>query len=282
MSRAKKKPTDTTAAVALKTELVAVLNGASPLFGTDELDDADRKLVRRWADEWTCAEYASLWATIEGAARKRSGWRTDTGTIFRDLIFRTVIAWQFAKAAESGDDPIDRQIQTRRKYLLHLAEATDALAKYHRDNAEYPTQLNTEELLMPLLKEAKITLRRPEINANSPPPVYAFTLYPHLVVGLYERQAEILRRSIGTEPISTMVISRKREHRVLKAFLHTISHHIEDLCGTQANGKPHREIIATLANICFPKETVDNEVVPQMLEDRLDRGTKGRTGKDRR
>jgi hypothetical protein len=276
MSRARKKATDTTAAAALKAELVAVLNGTSPIVGTDEWDDGDRQLLTRWAADWTGAEYASAWATIEAIARKPSGWRADTGAIFQDLIFRTVIAWKFAKVVESGDDPVERQIKTRRQHLLKLANAADALAEYYRDHPEDPS--NTEGLLGPLLKGAGIRLLRPTIETNSPPPVYEFTLSSHLMFGLYERQAEMFRRRVGNERIGTMVISRKSERRVLKAFLHSITQHIEDLCGTQANGKPHREIIATLANICFPEETVDKEVVRQMLEDRLDRHTKGSAG----
>jgi hypothetical protein len=278
MPRPGKKPTDTTAAVALRAELVVVLNGTSPNVGADEWDDAARKLLRRWADEWTGAEYASVWATIEAAARKLRGWRVDTRAIFQDLIFCTVIAYQFSKAVEFGEDPVERQIKARREDLLELANAADALAKYHRDYAEDPP--NTEGLLSPLLKGAGIRLLRPEIKANSSPPVYAFTLGAHLVVEFYERQAEILRRRVGKGRISGMVISHKRERRILKAFLHSIAQHMEDLCGTQANGKPHREIIATLANICFPEETVDTEVVRQMLEDRLDRRTKARLGRD--
>ena len=117
---------------------------------------------------------------------------------------------------------------------------------------------------------------------NSPPPVYAFRVFQHLIPELYERQipelyerqAEMLRRRARWgEPVSTTVISRKIERRVLKAFQHRITEYLGSLCGTQADGKPHREIIAMLANICFPDQTVDRDDVRKMLTDRRARGS---------
>lgn len=115
---------------------------------------------------------------------------------------------------------------------------------------------------------------RPVSEPNSPPPVYAFRVFQHLIPELYERQAEMLwRRARWGEPVSTTVISRKIERRVLKAFLHRITEYLGSLCGTQADGKPHREIIAMLANICFPDQTVDRDDVRKMLTDRRAEGS---------
>jgi hypothetical protein len=251
----------------LKAELLAVLKGSGQLARNVEWNDTDRALLKRWADDWTDnPEFASLWGTIEASARKLGGWRTTAGVIFQELIWYTVTAWQTAKVVESGDDPFFQERQTRRKYLLRLAKAADALAEYYRNNAQY--QLNPEELLMPLLKGAEIRLLRPITTTTSPPPVYSLAVSQHLIPELYERQAEILRRRAGREPVSTTVISRKSERRVLKAFLHRISEYLGELCGTQANGLPHRKIIAMLANICFPDETVVEEDVRKMLTDR--------------
>jgi len=127
---------------------------------------------------------------------------------------------------------------------------------------------------MPLLKGVEIRLVRPEIKTTSPPPVYSFQVFQHLIAELYERQAEMLRcRARWGEPVSTTVVSRKTERRVLKAFLHRITEHLSALCGTQADGLPHRKIIAMLANICFPDEAVVDEDVRTMLTDRRARGS---------
>jgi hypothetical protein len=251
----------------LKTGLLAVLRGSGQLAENVEWDDAAHALLRRWADDWTDdSEYASLWQTIEADARKLNG-RLTTASIFQDLIWYTVTARQIANGVESGDNPIERERQKRREYLLDLAHAADALAKYYRGDAEY-LLYDANELLMPVLQGAEIRLVRPEITPNSPPPVYAFRVFQHLISDLHARQAEMLRRQAGWEPVSTTVISHKRERRVLKAFLHEITKSLGALCGTQADGLPHRQVIAMLANVCFPGEDVDSEDVRKMLTDR--------------
>jgi hypothetical protein len=252
--------------------LLDVLKGNGELAQNFEWDDADRALIRRWADDCTDnPEFASLLETIESDARKLSR-RATTVLIFQDLIWYTVTAWQTAKGVKSGNDLIELERQRRRKDLLNLADAADALAKYYRDNAEY--LLGAEKLLMPLLKGVEIRLVRPEIKTTSPPPVYSFQVFQHLIPELYERQAEMLRgRARWGEPVSTTVVSRKAERRVLKAFLHRITEHLSALCGTQADGLPHRKIIAMLANICFPCDAVVDEDVRTMLTDRRARGS---------
>jgi hypothetical protein len=84
---------------------------------------------------------------------------------------------------------------------------------------------------------------------------------------LHERQAKIFRRA-DREMFGTTKVSHKGEHRERLAFVHTITKSLGELCGTNPNGKPHRKIIAMLANICFPDEPVDDEGVRKMLEDR--------------
>ena len=263
---------------ALKTELLALLKGSGRLARVREklddddgafprrLDDDDRALLKRWVNDWTQPEHEVLWQEIEAGARKLGNQLT-TAEIFRDLIWYTITAWQIAKGVESGDDPIERQRQKRREYLLDLADKVDALAKYYRGKAEYLLH-DANELLMPVLKGAEIRLVRPEITPNSPPPVYAFRVFQHLISDLYQRQAERLRRQAGWEPVSTTVISHKSERRVLKAFVHKITEFLGDRCGTQADGLPHRQVIAMLANVCFPSEDVDSEDVRKMLTDR--------------
>jgi hypothetical protein len=78
----------------------------------------------------------------------------------------------------------------------------------------------------------------------------------------------MLRRQAGWEPVSTTVISRKSERRVLKAFLHKITASLGELCGTEADGHPHREVIAMLENISFPDENVTSEDVYTLLTGR--------------
>jgi hypothetical protein len=259
---------------ALKTELLALLKGSGRFARVWEelddddtfprrLDDDDRALLKRWVNDWTQPEHEVLWQEIEAGARKLGNQLT-AADIFLDLIWYTVTAWQIAKGVESGDDPIDRQRQKRREYLLDLADKADALAKYYRGKAEYLLH-DANELLMPVLKGAEIRLVRPEITPNSAPPVYSFRVFQHLIRELHERQAEMLRRQAGWEPVSTTVISRKSERRVLKAFLHTITNSLNDLCGTHADGSPHREVIAVLANISFPDENVTSEDVCTLL-----------------
>jgi hypothetical protein len=258
---------------ALKNELLAVLKGSGQLAQHVEWNHADRALLKRWADDWIDnPEYASLWGIIEADARKLGGWRTNAG-IFQELIWYTVTAWQIAKGVESGNDPIERERQKRREDLLDLANAADALAKYYRDNAEFPLLLGAQELLMPLLKGVEIRLLRPVSEPNSPPPVYSFRVFQHLVPELYERQAEMLRRRAGWGSVSTTVISNKSERRVLKAFVHKITESLGELCGTQSDGKPHRRIIAMLANICFFPDETDDENVRTMLTDRRAKGS---------
>ena len=250
----------------LKLRLLAVLNGTGEL----ELDDAGRALLRRWVDDWADdSEHASLWKIIEADARKH-GLQSTTVLIFQDLISYTVTAWQIAKAAESGDDPIQQEREKRQEELLELSRGADALAKYYRDN---PDLVDNQELLMPVLKGAEIRLVRPVIEPTSPPPVYSFRIFQNQLPDLYERQAEILRHRAKWKSSSTTFISRKSKRRILNAFVHKIIEFLGDLCGTQANGNPHRKIIAMLANICFPDETVVEEDVRKMLMDRRARGS---------
>jgi hypothetical protein len=260
---------------ALKNELLAVLKGSGRLAQHVEWNRAERALLKRWADDWTDnSEYAPLWGKIEADAHKLGGRRRNAGAIFQELIWYTIRAWQIAKGVESGNDPIERERQKRREHLLDLAGAADALAKYYRDNAEFPLWLGAEELLMPLLKGVEIRLLRPVSEPNSPPPVYSFRVFQHLIPELYARQAEMLRRrAYWGEPISTTVVSRKRERRVLKAFIHKITESLGELCGTGADGNPHRQIIAVLANICFPAEDLDHEDVCTMLTGRRAKGS---------
>ena len=118
----------------LKTELLALLRGSGQLAETVEWDDADHAIPRRLGEEWTDdSEHTSLWEVVEADARKLGG-RRSSGVIFQELIWYAVTAWQIAKGVESGDDPIKRERETRRKYLLHLADNADALAKYYWDN----------------------------------------------------------------------------------------------------------------------------------------------------
>jgi len=127
--------------------LLDVLKGNGELAQNVEWDDADRALIRRWADECTDdPEFASLLETIEWEARKLSR-RVTTALIFQDLI------WQTARGVESGHDPIELERQKRREDLSNLADAADSLAKYYRDNAQH--ELNPEELLIPLLKDVE-------------------------------------------------------------------------------------------------------------------------------
>lgn len=123
------------------------MKGNGELAQNVEWDDADRALIRRWADECTDdPEFASLLETIEWEARKLSR-RVTTALIFQDLI------WQTARGVESGHDPIELERQKRREDLSNLADAADSLAKYYRDNAQH--ELNPEELLIPLLKDVE-------------------------------------------------------------------------------------------------------------------------------
>jgi hypothetical protein len=255
---------------ALKTELLVVLKSSGQLAQHVEWNDADRALLRRWVDDWTNdPEHASLWKIIETDARKL-GVQSATVLIFQDLIFYTVTAWQIAKGAESGDDPIKQEREKRQEELLELSRGADALAKYYRDNTDL---LDNQELLMSVLKGAEIRLSRPVIEPTSPPPVYSFRIFQNQLPDLYERQADVLRRRVKRESSSTTFISRKSECRVLNAFVHKITEFLGDLCGTQADGKPHRKIIAMLANICFPDEIVDHEDVRKMLKDRRAKGS---------
>src|SRR5258708_6488480 len=131
MSRAN-KAVDAMAALALKGELDAALTGSGELARNNEWGNAERKLLQRWADEWTDSpDHAPLWAAIAADARKLGGYRTNAGMIFQELIFYTVSTWQIAKAVESGDDPIQQQIQNRRDDHLDLPKAADALAKHY-------------------------------------------------------------------------------------------------------------------------------------------------------
>jgi len=121
--------------------------------------------------------------------------------------------------------------------------------------------------------QPKMVNRSPKVAIASashcPEPMRADVENCHTGSSNIERQAEMLRRRARWgEPVSTTVISRKIERRVLKAFLHRITEYLGSLCGTQADGKPHREIIAMLANICFPDRTVDQDDVRKMLTDR--------------
>jgi hypothetical protein len=205
---------------ALKAELLALLKGRGVLAQNFELDDADRALLRRWADDWTDnPEYASLWGIIEADASKR-GYRTNAGAIFRELIWYTVTAWKTAKAVETGDDPFLQKMQVRRKHLLSLAKAAEALAEYYRDMQQYQT--NAPEILMPLLEAVELRLLaedRPITIRTLPLPAYSIAApSTHLLAELHERQAKIFRRA-DREPSSTIVISNKAERRVLKAFL---------------------------------------------------------------
>jgi hypothetical protein len=145
---------------ALKAELLAVLKGSGRLAQHVEWNRAERTLLKRWTDDWTDnPDYSPLWGIIEADAHKLGGRCTNAGAIFQELIWYTIRAWQIAKGVQSGNDPIERERQKRREHLLDLADAADALAKYYRDNTEFP--LGAEELLMPLLKGVKIGLLRP-------------------------------------------------------------------------------------------------------------------------
>jgi hypothetical protein len=259
---------------ALKNELLAVLKGSGRLAQHVEWNRAERALLKRWADDWTDnSEYAPLGGIIEADAHKLGGRRPNAGAIFQELIWYTITAWQTAKAVESGDDPFLQKMQVRRTHLLRLAKAAEALAKYYRDMQQYQT--NAPEILKPLLEAVELRLLaedRPITITTLPLPAYSIAApSTHLLAELHERQAKIFRRA-DRELFSTIVISNKAERRVLKAFVHRITEYLGELCGTRANGLPHRKIIAMLANICFPEmDDVDGEDVRKMLDRRARR-----------
>ena len=87
----------------------------------------------------------------------------------------------------------------------------------------------------------------------------------HLLQELHEREAKLLRRQAGEEPTATTFVSRERQHRVRNAFVHKITDYLHVLCGTNADGKPHRKAIAMLVNINFPDEFMDQEDVRKTL-----------------
>jgi hypothetical protein len=267
----------------LKTELLALLEGRGRLArvlkeldddGTflRRVDDDDRALLKRWVNDWTHRDHKVLWREIEVGARKLGNRLTAAG-IFQDLIWRTVTAWRIAnEVKKSGKDPIFEDHQARQKRYLHLADAADALAKYYRDYQEFNT--NATEVLMPLLKSVELrldpfALNRPMTITTLPLPVYSIVPpSAYHLAELHERQAKLFRQSGDWKLFSTTKVSHKGEHRERLAFVHTITKSLGELCGTQADGMPHRKVIAMLTNICFPDENVDDEDVRKMLEDR--------------
>jgi hypothetical protein len=262
----------------LKTELLALLEGRGQLARVQKeldddgtflrrLDDDDRALLRRWANDWTHRKYEVLWREIETDARKL--WRFNAAEIFQQLIWYTVTAWRIAnKVKKSGKDPILEEHQARRKRSLHLAKAADDLAKYYRDNQRYHT--NATEILMPLLKSVELrlepfSLNRPMTITTLPLPAYSMVPpSAYLLAELHERQAKLFRQS-NWEPVSSTKVSHKREHRERLAFVHAITKSLGELCGTNPKGEPHRKVIAMLTNICFADANVNNEDVRKML-----------------
>jgi hypothetical protein len=258
----------------LKVELLAVLNGTSQLAVT--LDEDDRASLEWWAREWIDGthdddrEYESLWQEIESDARMRGTCPSDAAAIFQSLIWYTVEARHIAKSVEPGGDPALREERNRREYLLQLAAKADALAKYCSDSQQY-SGISVEfwyELMYPLLQQLKLRLIAEDRCISVlelPLPAYELPMSVHLLQELHEREAELLRRQAGEEPTATTYVSRERQHRARNAFVHKITDYLHDLCGTNADGKPHRKAIATLVKINFPDEDMDEEDVRKTL-----------------
>jgi hypothetical protein len=250
--------------------LRAVLNGEVEIWPHEELSRADRAFLNLWAEDWTeGAEFTALWDQVGKDALTRGFYPPTSLAVFKHLIECALEARRTAAKIKSGEDPDRREKESRRERLLKLASMADAAADYFHEMSRYSGSLMQlrERLLMPLLKD--VEFRRVSEEGQTSillfPGAYELIVPAHSLQQLHEREANLLREWAGKVPTATTFISRKHKHRERNAFVHSLT---EYLCGfgVQADGQPHRKAIATLVNISFPDEYIDEEGVRKILK----------------
>ena len=195
----------------------------------DELRTSDRTFLQTWIDDYADDP---VWEKVIAAANR---FQKSDAFDHLSLIFDALRARRIAEDAGSGVDPLQAERQKRHEKLLDLAKSADVLAEFWREAEAMSAALLPWP---PFPVPFELVLQFQKINQD---------------------QAERLRRLAGTPPPATLISRQRRGKerdgtRELGVFMRSMVGFMREACG-----KPRYELVATLANIAFPRADVSAE-----------------------